>query len=89
MDIVSTPGLDDDLIHRVAALVPWMQQRASQLDADSAFPTREIAALHAAGAMDVTLPVEAGGSQIETSALLPTEMSEALADRLGAIGSGR
>ena len=82
MDIVSTPGLDDDLIHRVAALVPWMQQRASQLDADSAFPTREIAALHAAGALDVALPVDAGPVEAGSS---PAGMSDTLADRVAAM----
>ena len=49
MDIATT--LDDDVAARVATLVPWMQQRAAQLDAAAEFPVEEIAALHAAGAL--------------------------------------
>ncbi len=85
MDIVSTPDMDQDVVGRVASLVPWMQQRATQLDADTAFPTQEIAALHAAGALDVALPAEAGRSPAETSDRLLGETFAALADRLGAI----
>jgi alkylation response protein AidB-like acyl-CoA dehydrogenase len=85
MDIVGTPGMDDDVVGRVAALVPWMQQHAAQLDADAAFPTQEIAALHAAGALNVALPVAAGLSPTETSDRLPAERSAARAVRMAAI----
>ncbi len=82
MDIATTSGLDDrvaadDVAGRVAALVPWMQQRAGQLDAQAAFPTQEIAALHGAGALSVGLPAEADPTH--------TERSEARADRLAAV----
>jgi len=43
--------LDDDVAGRIAALVPWLQQRAAQLDAAAAFPAQEIAALHVASVM--------------------------------------
>jgi len=75
MDIATT--LDDDVAGRVAALVPWMQQRAAQLDAAAEFPVEEIAALHAAGALDLRLPAEAGVS--------PAEWSDALADRVAVV----
>jgi len=68
---------DDEVPGRVAALVPWMQQRAGKLDAEAAFPTREIVALHTAGALSMALPVEEEPSPVETP--------EARADRLAAV----
>jgi alkylation response protein AidB-like acyl-CoA dehydrogenase len=75
MDIATT--LDDDVAARVATLVPWMQQRAAQLDAAAEFPVEEIAALHAAGALGLRLPAEAGVS--------PAEWSDAFADRVAVV----
>ena len=43
---------------RVNALVPWMQQRAGQLDEAAEFPVEEIAVLHDAGVLTVPLPSE-------------------------------
>jgi alkylation response protein AidB-like acyl-CoA dehydrogenase len=77
MDIVTTSRLDNDVVRRVAALVPWMQQHAAQLDATSTFPTHEIAALHAAGVLDLPLPAAAGR--------LSTYPPDTLADRMAAV----
>jgi len=77
MDLATPAGLHDDIADRVAALVPWMQQRAAHLDAEAAFPTQEIAALDAAGALSVDLPAEGD--------LSDTRLSEARADRLAAV----
>jgi alkylation response protein AidB-like acyl-CoA dehydrogenase len=54
-----------------------MQQRASQLDAEAAFPSLEVTALYAAGALSVVLPVEAAPP--------PIGRSEEHADRLAAV----
>jgi alkylation response protein AidB-like acyl-CoA dehydrogenase len=43
---------------RVDALIPWMQQRAGQLDELAEFPIEEIAVLHDVGALTVALPSE-------------------------------
>jgi alkylation response protein AidB-like acyl-CoA dehydrogenase len=77
MAIVNTAALDGDVADRVAALVPWLQQRAAQLDAAAAFPAQEIAALHAAGVLRSALPIEADRSL--------AEMPGARADRLAAV----
>jgi len=47
------------LVNRVAELVPAMQDRAARLDRDAAFPSEDIVALRAAGALAVSLPAEA------------------------------
>ena len=77
MDIAMISARDVEVSGRVTALVPWMQQRAGKLDAEAAFPTREIVALHAAGALSMALPVEDDPSHIETS--------DVRADRLAAV----
>ena len=77
MDIVTTSRLDNDVVGRVAALVPWMQQHAAQLDATATFPTHEIAALHAAGVLDLPLPAAADR--------LSTDPPDTLADRMAAV----
>ena len=46
------------LAAHVAAMVPWMQQRAGALDRAAAFPDEEIAALREAGLLAMRLPVE-------------------------------
>jgi Acyl-CoA dehydrogenase, N-terminal domain len=46
------------VVARVNALVPWMQQRAGQLDEAAEFPIEEIAVLHDAGVLTVPLPSE-------------------------------
>jgi alkylation response protein AidB-like acyl-CoA dehydrogenase len=55
---------------RVSALVPWMQQRAEQLDVSAGFPIEEIAVLQDAGALGVPLPSERDGSAGESPDLL-------------------
>jgi hypothetical protein len=77
VDIVATLTLDDDMAGRLAALVPWLQQRAAQLDAAAAFPAQETAALHAAGVMTLALPVDVDRS--------PDGTPSARADRLAAV----
>jgi alkylation response protein AidB-like acyl-CoA dehydrogenase len=52
----------DDLLGRVAALVPAMQRRAPGLDADPSFPYKDFDELRAAGLLMATLPVESGGA---------------------------
>ena len=74
---MTTAALNGDVAGRVAALVPWLQQRAAQLDAEAAFPAQEIAALHAAGVLSLALPIEADRS--------PDETRGARADRLAAV----
>jgi len=44
---------------RVAKLVPWMQQLATNGDAEAAFPKIELAALRQAGILAIPLPNEA------------------------------
>jgi alkylation response protein AidB-like acyl-CoA dehydrogenase len=44
--------------HGVSPLVPWMQQRAAQLDEAGAFPTEELAALREAGVLALPLPID-------------------------------
>jgi hypothetical protein len=54
----------------IAALVPWMQERAGPLDRDSAFPSDEIAALRRAGALSPPLPVQRTGTADQLATLL-------------------
>lgn len=56
------------VLARVAALVPGMAARAVALDRDPAFPAEDFAALRAAGALRVGLPVSGGASGAEAAA---------------------
>ena len=58
------------LLHAIADLVPWMQERADALDRDSAFPTQEIERLRHAGALSPPLPVLGFGNADELTSLL-------------------
>jgi alkylation response protein AidB-like acyl-CoA dehydrogenase len=90
MDIISTSTLDNDVIDRVAALVPWMQQRAGQLDAAGTFPVHEITALHAAGALDLPLPAAADRLSAEASDVIVDRMAAVLVQvGLGNLAVGR
>lgn len=61
------------LLHEAAALVPWMQERAGQLDRDAAFPDQEIERLRHLGALTMPLPVQG------------RERNDALADGLASL----
>jgi hypothetical protein len=52
-------------MHSIAALIPWMQNRAGALDRDGAFPTAELEQLRSAGALSPPL-----GRPDELAALL-------------------
>jgi hypothetical protein len=64
------------VVARVSALVPWMQQRAEQLDVSAGFPIEEIAVLQDAGALGVPLPSERVGSAGESPDLLNDVLME-------------
>jgi alkylation response protein AidB-like acyl-CoA dehydrogenase len=64
------------VVDSVTSLVPWMRERAAQLDEDAAFPREEIAALQTAGALTMALPIEHDG---------PGDRSQARADRLATV----
>ncbi len=51
-----------DLLDRLKALVPVLQEGAGALDAGASFPREEFAALRAAGLLTASLPEEAGGA---------------------------
>lgn len=69
------------IVDRVAAMVPWMRQRAARLDDEAAFPTEEIAALRDAGVLALPLPVEHAARADEVHAL-----ADQMADVLMRIG---
>ena len=71
----------DALLDRTAELIPWMQERAHQLDSEAAFPTEELLALRDAGALAVPLPIDDDGAPSGRRA-------EALAALLMRIGEG-
>jgi alkylation response protein AidB-like acyl-CoA dehydrogenase len=73
MSILAPAIGPDTVVNRVRSLVPWIQQRADQLDAAGLFPTDEIAALRDAGALRLPLPIETAGHANER------------ADRLGGV----
>ncbi len=58
MNVMCRDAPADTIVNRVAALVPWMRQRAQRLDETAAFPSEEIHALGEAGALGVPLPIE-------------------------------
>ena len=58
MNIVSPAPNDATTVDSVSALVPWMQQRAAQLDDAATFPTEELAALREAGILALSLPID-------------------------------
>ena len=58
MNIISPPPNDATTVDSVSALVPWMQQRAAQLDDAAAFPTEELAELREAGVLALPLPID-------------------------------
>ena len=67
---LATPGEQDRaalLLDAVLALVPAMQRRAPVLDAASAFPDEDIAALRETGLLAAPLPAEWGGLGLGTS----------------------
>jgi alkylation response protein AidB-like acyl-CoA dehydrogenase len=49
------------MMQRLAAVVPFIQQRAAERDAQAAFPVEEVAMLREAGVLEVKLPVEGAG----------------------------
>src|SRR5580658_8615847 len=57
-----------DIIDRVAALVPSLQESAAALDAAAAFPARELDALRDAGALALVLPIETNGGNVKFAA---------------------
>ena len=75
---------DNDIIARVAALVPSMQQRAAQHDDAAVFPAEDIAALRAAGALALPLPV----AQDRATAAVCDHLADQLAGVLVHIGIG-
>ena len=83
MNIVSPAPNDATTVDRVSALVPWMQQRAAQLDDAAAFPTEEIAALREAGVLALPLPIDQDLSRHDIRAV-----AESLANVLVQIGWG-
>jgi alkylation response protein AidB-like acyl-CoA dehydrogenase len=79
MKVVTATSQDDSsMAVRVAALVPWMQRRASQLDEIAGFPVDEIAALGEAGALAMQLPIDRVGAE-------KSENRGVLADRLASV----
>jgi alkylation response protein AidB-like acyl-CoA dehydrogenase len=83
MKIVSPAPNDATTVDRVSALVPWMQQRAAQLDDAAAFPTEELAALREAGILAFPLPIEQDLSQYDVQVV-----ADRLANVLTEIGRG-
>ena len=76
---------------RVAALVPWMQRRASQLDEVAGFPVDEIAALGEAGALAMELPIDrVGAEKSENRGVLADQLASVLVQiGLGNLAVGR
>jgi alkylation response protein AidB-like acyl-CoA dehydrogenase len=54
----------------VAELVPWMQNRADDLDRRAAFPEEEVASLRRVGALSPKLPVHGSGNADDLARLL-------------------
>jgi alkylation response protein AidB-like acyl-CoA dehydrogenase len=77
MDIVADLAAADNPAARVTALLPYMQQRAAELDRDAAFPVDEVAALRDAGCLGMPLPVEHPSADLE--------LRHDLADRLASV----
>jgi len=81
---IATPAPNDAAtVESVSALVPWMQQRAAQLDDAAAFPTEELAALREAGVLALPLPIDHDLSPRDVRAV-----ADSLADVLVQIGRG-
>ena len=81
---IATPAPNDAAtVESVSALVPWMQQRAAQLDDAAAFPTEELAALREAGVLALPLPIDQDLSEHDVRAV-----AESLANVLVQIGRG-
>jgi alkylation response protein AidB-like acyl-CoA dehydrogenase len=57
-----------EVLDRVAALVPSMQESAAALDASAAFPVEELEALRDAGALALMLPIETTDSNVKLAA---------------------
>ena len=74
----------DPLLTEVAGLIPAMQQRAVQLDADEQFPEQDMQALRDLGVLAAPLPVQLGGR----GAGLEPEGAEVLIGLLTAFGQG-
>ena len=83
MNIVSPAPNDATTVDSVSALVPWMQQRAAQLDDAAAFPTEELAALREAGVLALPLPIDQGLSPHDVRAV-----ANSLANVLVQVGRG-
>jgi alkylation response protein AidB-like acyl-CoA dehydrogenase len=69
----------DDIVKRVAKLVPAMRRNAAALDDEAIFPAQDLIALAKAGALSVTLPTDCGDHRAQT---------DRLAALLTSIGSG-
>ena len=48
------------IVDRVTALIPHMQQRATEADEKAAFPTHDISTLRDAGVLALPLPIHQG-----------------------------
>jgi alkylation response protein AidB-like acyl-CoA dehydrogenase len=83
MNIVSPAPNEATTVDSVSALVPWMQQRAAQLDDAAAFPTEELAALHEAGILALPLPIDQDFSPHDVRAV-----ADSLANVLVQVGRG-
>jgi alkylation response protein AidB-like acyl-CoA dehydrogenase len=83
MNIVSPAPNDATTVDGVSALVPWMQQRAAQLDEAGTFPTEELAALREAGVLALPLPIDQNLSPHDVGAV-----ADSMADVLVQVGRG-
>jgi alkylation response protein AidB-like acyl-CoA dehydrogenase len=83
MNIVSPAPNDATTVDSVSALVPWMQQRAAQLDDAATFPTEELAALREAGILALSLPIDQVLSPHDVRAV-----ADSLANVLVQVGRG-
>lgn len=60
------------MMDRLAAVMPAIEARAAERDASGTFPTEELTLLTQAGALAMTLPIEAAGSAEALATLLAT-----------------
>ncbi len=75
MTVIAT-GRGADEAADVADLVAWMQDLATDGDAEAAFPKPELAALRQAGVLAITLPNEAPGGTRERADLLVRTLAQ-------------